>query len=771
MNRLSFYFAVIVLININFLTNINAEEKILEYGEITGKVIDVSTGESLPGVNLIIEHTTVGAASNIDGSFKIGKVPTGKITVTASLVGYRTESFDITLNADQIVELNFELREGIFEMGSVVITGTGTPHLYEDMPVKTEIIPQKVIQQTQSVNLACALNFQTGVRVENDCQNCNFTQVKILGFDGKYTQILIDGDPVISSLGGVYGLEHFPNEMIEQLEIVKGGGSALYGGGAVAGTINMITRRPAFNKAQFSYTGHSLDGQMDHKIGGFAEIVSNNGKSGAYIFGSTRKRNSYDHNGDGFSELGTLSNATFGINWYYRALENSELAISFHKIHEDRRGGNDFNLPVHEADVSEWLDHVRWGGKIRWEQRLSALLDYKVYYAFSLIERKSYFGGLGGNTPEDKLEALNFYGKTNNPMYVTGMQTNYRLENQLITAGIQYSEDKLEDNTVSNEVYHIDHNFTNFGAFIQDNFHFGEHNDLEIIIGARIDKHSELNSTIISPRINIKYAFHNGIKLRAGYTTGFKAPQIYNEDLHIGGLSGDQKTIKNSKSLKEERSKSYNMGFEYQEFVGDVALLIGFTGFYTKLDDAFATRYLRSEGNLDVWERYNSNSATVMGGELDLGIKPTNDLEIRGGIVLMDNEYEEADPDFNTKKFLRTPNSFGYLRASYEAAKSLNFFLGARFTGDAEVPHEITVEGSEDPLLILEQSNGYLEFDLGMAYKIPFLQNLDTILSLGIKNITNEYQDNLDTGAERDPAYVYGPSLPRSIYFGLSTSF
>lgn len=112
-------------------------------------------------------------------------------------------------------------------MSQVVVTGKNTLHLYWNISVKSEIVPRKLLQQQSACNLAQVLGLQTGVIVENNCNKCNFWQVRILGFDGKYSQILIDGDPVVSSVGGVYRLKHYPQEMIKHIEIVNGGGSSL----------------------------------------------------------------------------------------------------------------------------------------------------------------------------------------------------------------------------------------------------------------------------------------------------------------------------------------------------------------------------------------------------------------------------------------------------------------------------------------------------------------------------------------------------------------
>ncbi len=394
---------IFIISEIIFSQNINSKK-------LAGRVIDKNTGEPLAGANIIIKNSNIGTSSDINGNFVINKIPFSEFQLIISMMGYETYNFYFNEEITNTENIVIELKPTLLEIGTVVVTGTNTKQLYENSPVRIEIIPKKLISQQNACNLAQALGLQTGLIVENDCNNCNFTQVRILGFDGKYSQLLIDGDPVISSLGAVYGLEHYPQEMIEQIEIVKGGGSSLYGGGAIAGTINMITRRPSFNEIKIYYRGNSIDGSIDNQLGAIAEVVSDNNKSGFYVFGSTRYRNSYDRNGDGYSELGKLKNETIGFNGYLKPLENSELQLSFHHIVEDRRGGGDFDKPVHEASIAEWTNHSKWGGKFKWNQKINSFFDYKINYAFSLLKRDSYYGGLIEDTPEARLQELKYYG-------------------------------------------------------------------------------------------------------------------------------------------------------------------------------------------------------------------------------------------------------------------------------------------------------------------------------------------------------------------------
>jgi outer membrane receptor for ferrienterochelin and colicins len=529
-----------------------------------------------------------------------------------------------------------------------------------------------------------------------------------------------------------------------------------------------MTRRPAFNTTRIGYTGRTTGESYDQQIGAVAEIVNDNNTAGFFVFGSTRNRNPYDHNGDGFSEIGLLNNETLGVNSYFKPFNNTELRINFHRILEERRGGNNFDKPVHEAEIAEWTKHIKWGGKFRWEHQLSSKLQYRIHSAFSLLKRDSYYGGLSEDTPEGRLDALNFYGLSENPLYTLGLQVNYIFNNHSITAGLQYNYDKLLDRSVSSEAYYLNEIFRNTGIFLQDEFAIGNNNELVFVLGSRIDKHSSIEEWIVSPRLNAKYQLNESIKLRAGYTTGFKAPQIFDEDLHICGLEGIQRVIRNADGLKQERSSTYSLGFEFLDFVNNIPLLFGVTAFYTDLENAYTDEFITSSGNIEFWERVNSAGAFVKGLEFDLGVKPFAGLEVRSGITLKENKYREYLTDFDTDNFLRTPDLFGYIRGSYDLKSDINFFVSMKYLGSMFVPRESIIEGEEEPLLELKRSEYFFEFDIALSKKLNLFSSLNTSITFGVKNLFNAYQRDLDYGHQRDPAYVYGPSLPRSFYLNVN---
>ena len=149
----------------------------------------------------------------------------------------------MTAERGKTVEVNFEIVPDAFMLDQVVVTGSKSEQKRRNSPALVSVAGSKLFDLVGACSLADGLSFQPGVRVENDCQNCGFTQVRINGLDGHYSQILMNSRPVFSALAGVYGLEQIPANMIDRVEIMRGGGSALFGSSAIGGTVNIIDRK------------------------------------------------------------------------------------------------------------------------------------------------------------------------------------------------------------------------------------------------------------------------------------------------------------------------------------------------------------------------------------------------------------------------------------------------------------------------------------------------------------------------------------------------
>ena len=292
-------------------TCISAQNNKVTDANIGGHVIDTENGEHMPGCVIKILGTSLTTVTDASGHYIFRDLKPGAYTLEVSCTGYETTRLETSVAADQTVELNINIRPDAFMLDQVVVTSSKSETRRRESPSLVNVINGATFLRVGACSLADGLDFQPGVRVENDCQNCGFTQVRINGLDGHYSQILLNSRPVFSALTGVYGLEQIPANMIDRVEVMRGGGSALFGSSAVGGTINIITKDPMVNSAQVSHQLTSIgpSGSLDNNTTLNASVVTDNGLAGLFIYGQSRYRDGYDHNGDGFTEVGTAEDS------------------------------------------------------------------------------------------------------------------------------------------------------------------------------------------------------------------------------------------------------------------------------------------------------------------------------------------------------------------------------------------------------------------------------------------------------------------------------
>ncbi len=287
------------------------------------------------------------ASTNSKGYFYIDTIPYGTYTVTAEFAGYTKVTKTVILDENnQKLELNFNLNENLNLLDEIVLTGSKTYKRQTNSAVIVGIINSETLNNIQACNLSEGLKFQPGLRVETDCQTCNYTQLRMNGLAGGYSQILINGRPIFSPLTGLYGLEQLPTNMIERIEVVRGGGSSLYGSSAIGGTVNIITKVPKKNSYELNSFYQNINGKADDIVfSGNASLVSENKNSGVAFFFNHRDRDWYDENDDNYSELPKLENTSFGTNLFFLPKDNQKLEISISNLNEYRYGGEMVEKP------------------------------------------------------------------------------------------------------------------------------------------------------------------------------------------------------------------------------------------------------------------------------------------------------------------------------------------------------------------------------------------------------------------------------------------
>lgn len=665
-----------------------AVNPIKEGNMIAGHVIVKGTEESIPFATVMILGTNRGAVSNEEGQFEFRKLAAGKYTLRVQVMGYKTQEKTITVSAEATSVVHFQMEEVSFTTDEVVVSANRNEVSRKAAPVVVNVMSAKLFETVNSTDLAKSLNFQSGLRVENNCQNCGFPQVRINGLEGPYSQILINSRPIISALSGVYGLEQIPVNMIERVEVVRGGGSALFGANAVGGTINIITKDPINNSFQVASTMSNMNGKSwEQYMGGNVSLVAKDNSYGIALYETYRNRNPYDADGDGFSELGKLNMNTFGMRAYYRPNYFSRINVEYHTTNEFRRGGNKFNLQPHEADITEQTKHIINSGGVSYDRYWGEKHKMSVYGSVQHTDRNSYYGAQ---------KDMNAYGKTNDLTWVVGGMYVGNMDRCLFapatfTGGVEYQSNSLHDVMTG---YHRDmqQDVRIAGGFVQNEWRL---NRWTMLVGARLDKHNLIDHPIFSPRVNFLYKPNDNLQARLTYSTGFRAPQAYDEDLHVTAVGGEGVQIRLADGLREERSNSFSGSVDWSFPMGHWQSNILLEGFYTDLHHVFVLEDIGEDQNGDkIKERRNGSGAKVYGVNLDAKVAHGREAQLQLGFTVQRSRYNraevwtsEGEEEQTTKRMPRTPDYYGYFTFTSAPLKNFDFSLSGTYTGKMIVPH------------------------------------------------------------------------------------
>ncbi len=779
------YYLIIVYILIPIFALSSMAQKNNSNINLSGKI--QSGGEIIPFASIYIKGTTLGTVSDESGLYELS-VPQGDIILGVTAIGYEPIEKKILALKNLNNEVTFDLKKDVLEVYEVVITADRSEQKRTAAPVIVNTISGQLLSNTQSPTLGDALSFSPGLRFENNCQNCGFTQVRMNGLEGPYSQILINSRPIFSGLAGVYGLELIPANMIEKIEVVRGGGSALFGSNAIAGTINVILKEPKVNsyEAGGSYfvngfgnnTGNTA---TDRILSVNSSLVSKDHRSGISIFGYTRERGMYDANEDGFSELAPMKNISFGTRMNHSFGKRSKLSADFFAINEERAGGNMHEYPLHEREVAEAVEHDLNTAAITFDQYFRGYDKLSIYASGQLINRESYYGS--GFSLKD-------YGNSNDKTYNIGSQYKMQLNNGSLIAGLENTGSFLVDKKLGYHDYEnaviekdtivsvpqtghtlvADQSSITSGFFAQYDVTF---NKLKIALGGRYD-HYEITDlaqegskpkrgNVLSPRISFMYDITGDLQARASYAQGYRAPQIFDEDLHIETSTLRQVINVNDPDLKQETSHSYLASLDYNGLIGTTYTGFLLEGFYTRLEDPFVNKIGEPNevGEVKYTRRNAKDGALVTGVNMEFKLRPLKSFSLSSGFTIQSSRFDEPQ-EFDERRFVRAPDKYGFFLLDWDIVDNICIMASGTYTGSMLVHYF----GPENPQGEMRTSTDFIDAGLKIQQT---LQLKETRLQwfVGIKNMLNAYQSDFDTGPERDPAYMYGPVTPRTIYAGI----
>lgn len=738
-------------------------------------------GTPIAFATISIKGTSNGVACDDNGVYSLNSNH-GDFTIIAQAVGYKTNEKVIHLDSD--ITLNFNLKEDISSLNQVVVTGTRTYKKRTNSAVIVNVINSQTLENVQACTLSEGLKFQTGLRVETDCQTCNYTQLRMNGLTGGYSQILINGRPIFSPLTGLYGMEQIPTNMIDRIEVVRGGGSALYGSSAIGGTVNVITKIPRKNNYEIGFTHQNFKGTPENILAGNATAISKDKNTGATFFVNNRQRSAYDANGDNFSELPQLKNLSFGTNIFFLPTDSQKLEVSLSKLNEYRYGGELVDGAAHLAKQSEERTHDVFIGNADYQINFNEdKSSFITYIATQHTERVHYTGIVPGQT-----DTAAYQNHLENPPYGTsanltmqgGVQLNHKLENfikgnNVFTFGTEYVQDEVLDQ-IDAYNFKTDQITRNLSVFAQSDWEITQ--KLNLLTGVRFDNHrlndfhnnKKITNNVASPRVSLLYKPFEKTQFRATWGTGFRAPQAFDTDLHIAFAGGGVSRVKLADDLKKERSNTYTASFNYDK--GNEHFIAGFTleGFYTHLNDAF---YLDPEGEDDFGETFikrNGDGATVKGITLEARANFDKIVQIEAGFTLQsslfDTAVENIDGQIKKREFLRTPSDYGYATFSYMPTKKFNTSLNLIYTGEMKLAHLAGAPEQTTDEYLTSQTFMELGFKSSYTFNLKKI-GADMQIFGGVKNIFDQYQSDFDSGKNRDSNYVYGPGTPRTYFIGL----
>lgn len=759
---------------------------------IFGHVVNSKTGQHISYINIILKNTTIGVATDVSGHYALKNLPEGTFTVVAEGIGFKPQEKEVELKRGKSLEVNFEIEEDALNLNEVVVTAGRTSQKRGEAPVIVNTISTKMLETTQSVVLGEGLNYCTGLRYENDCQNCGFSQIRMNGMEGPYSQILINSRPIFSGLAGVYGLELIPANMLERIEVVRGGGSVLYGSNAIAGTINLILKDPKTNSFEAGFNtsliGTGLSGSngpaADYNATMNATLVTEDHKTGISVFGNMRDRKMFDANDDSFSEIAPMKNTIIGTRIFHRPGYRSKISLDFFNIREQRKGGNKQDYPDHERDISESVKHDMVTGALTYEQYLRESDLLTVFASGQYLDRDSYYGAN---------QSLSDYGNTKDKTFNIGAQYKASINDiSTIIGGVEHTGSHLTDKKLGYPEYKVnddgeietthvpnrivsDQSLSTTGAFAQYEIKVGK---AKFLAGARVEHYSindkqtdsDKSGTVLVPRASVMYDLTDYLQTRLGFSRGYRAPQIFDEDLHIETSGSRQVINKNDPGLKQENSSSLTLSFDFNKKLGGVNTNILIEGFYNKLHNPFRNEIGEPDENGTViYTRINSkDGASVQGLNLELKVMPSDKLSASAGFTIQSSKYKTAEETFGEKNFFRTPDTYGFFTVDWEFARNFGVSATGNYTGRMLVPYFGVglPEGDARDAGELRKSKTFFDAGLKFHYDMKITGGVTVEWFAGMKNIFNSYQKDFDKGIDRDPSYIYGPSLPRTVFLG-----
>ncbi|WP_422354937.1 TonB-dependent receptor [Roseivirga pacifica] len=630
----------------------------LAYGQntISFKILDAESKEPMVGATVYAGENK-GAIADIDGIATIAGITESTIKVRISFVGYEAQELSFSFPLTESLPIEVLLGHHDEEMEDVVVTATRTSRSIEDIPTRVEFLGAEELQEKavmRSANIAMLLRESTGIQMQITSPSSANQSIRIQGLDGRYTQLMKDGFPLYGGFSGGLSIMQIPPLDLQQVEVIKGSNSTLYGGGAIAGLVNLVSIRPSEDPLtkimldQTSAGGTTLN----------AFHATQKGKWGYSLFGSGHLQKAYDPNDDNFSDLPEVESITINPTIYYSPNQSSQFRLGLNGTFENRLGGNLDAIDRGTPSDTEYLQENRTR---RMSYQLSYTNDFggenKLTIKNSLLHFDRDIGeyqyGFDGEQIATFSEATYSFGST---------KSNWLVGANLYTDRFREGDESMEDRS---------YNQLTGGVFVNQTANLSERFVLES--GMRLDMSKDYGVFAL-PRASLLYKANAKLSYRIGGGLGYKLPTIFTEDserLSFRGINSFNLT-----DLDAEKSYGGNFDVNYKTAIGsEWTFSINQMIFYTQLTDPLV---LRPTTVADEFAFENADGPMRTQG-LETNLKLTyKDFKLFLNYALIDTELQYEN--INNQKPLTAKHNAGAVLV-YEQHGKWRIGLEAYYTG------------------------------------------------------------------------------------------
>jgi len=602
-------------------------------------LLDEDTKEPLVFANVVLEDTENGASSDTTGFIELQNIPNGKQTIVFSYVGYRTKEKSFKFPLQEKMPITIYLEKAV-DLDEVVVYSTRTNNRIKEIPTRIEVLGNEEIVEETGINpgnISKLLGETSGINVQRTSATSGNVSFRIQGLPGKYTQLLQDGFPVYSGFSSGLSLLQIPPLDLQQVEIIKGSASTLYGADAIAGIVNLITKQPT-KKPEFSVLVNQT-----HKGGtDFSSFyTAKKDKFGVTMLASINTQNAIDVSGNSFTDIPQYNRAVFSPKIYYDFNKNNHLYVGFSSVIEDRSGG-DIKALKNEADsLHKFFEQNK-------TKRLNTRLKYEnINQKGNIFSVKASYGKF-----ERKMKTnTNVFSGVQNNIF-TELSYFINSEQHKLVTGINFYSDDFRQ--FHPDIFSLNYSHQTIGAFVQDNWEISKKVFLEP--GIRYDYNIQ-NGGFFLPRLALMYKFSKKFFTRLSGGMGYKLPTPFTDEAERTRYQ----MVVLPTSLKIEKSTGANLDFNFiTPILDELYLSFNQAFFITKINNPIIA-------NTDSLQTQVVSYENAKGTILSKGLNTNIRLSLDELVLYIDYTYLDATKTYDNNNQLElTPQNRLTTTLAYE---------------------------------------------------------------------------------------------------------